>query len=100
MFKYLVLASLLFTTCSTWGAMDEEDYDRWSKAAKEIELSQPYLLCEKAAKVAINQDMDFEPGSQFSTKLRLNVKAESASNPVNCKYFDPTTNQIIKMWKE
>ncbi|QFU24349.1 hypothetical protein FM038_020820 [Shewanella eurypsychrophilus] len=57
MFKYLVLASLLFTTCSTWGAMDEEDYDRWSKAAKKIELSKPYLLCEKAAKVVINQDV-------------------------------------------
>ncbi|MEZ8184809.1 hypothetical protein ACED29_03185 [Shewanella sp. 5S214] len=39
--------------------------------------------------------VDFEPGSQFFTKLRLNVKPESASNPVNCRYFDPTTSQAI-----
>ena len=44
--------------------------------------------------------VDFEPGSQFSTRLRLNVKSESASTPINCKYFDPTTSQPIVMWEE
>ncbi|BAJ00532.1 hypothetical protein [Shewanella violacea] len=57
MVKYLVLIPLLFITSSAWAAAGEADYARWSKAAKKIELSQPYLLCEQAEKVVTNQDV-------------------------------------------
>jgi hypothetical protein len=30
----------------------------------------------------------------------VGIKSESASNPVNCRYFDPTTSQAIVMWEE
>ena len=30
----------------------------------------------------------------------VGIKSESASNPVNCRYFDPTTSQTIVMWEE